>query len=155
MEPKQLGRARCPYCEKKVNLMVAWGLRRRGEYRCPRCNGISNVTHSRLLLPLALCAIGVSGLILLLTLFLLEPATGWSVLLVLAPFLVFYIFSLFCVQLKKPVIRREMLLRSLLRKSPVAPKPGKRWTRPGFCKGELEPFGPNGFGRFAKGQNRP
>ena len=71
MEPKQLGRARCPYCEKKVNLMVAWGLRRRGEYRCPRCNGISNVTHSRLLLPLALCAIGVSGLILLLTLFLL------------------------------------------------------------------------------------
>ena len=70
MEPKQLGRARCPYCEKKVNLMVAWGLRRRGEYRCPRCNGISNVTHSRLLLPLALCAIGVSGLILLLTLFL-------------------------------------------------------------------------------------
>ena len=106
MEPKQLGRARCPYCEKKVNLMVAWGLRRRGEYRCPRCNGISNVTHSRLLLPLALCAIGVSGLILLLTLFLLEPATGWSVLLVLAPFLVFYIFSLCCVQLKKPVIRR-------------------------------------------------
>ena len=99
MEPKQLGRARCPYCEKKVNLMVAWGLRRRGEYRCPRCNGISNVTHSRLLLPLALCAIGVSGLILLLTLFLLEPATGWSVLLVLAPFLVFYIFSLFFVQL--------------------------------------------------------
>ena len=61
MEPKQLGRARCPYCEKKVNLMVAWGLRRRGEYRCPRCNGISNVTHSRLLLPLAKAFVTVTA----------------------------------------------------------------------------------------------
>ena len=28
---KMFGRAVCPYCGQKVNLMMTWGLRRRGE----------------------------------------------------------------------------------------------------------------------------
>ena len=37
------GVPRCPYCKKRVNLIRTWSLKRQGEYRCPRCGGISNI----------------------------------------------------------------------------------------------------------------
>lgn len=103
---KQLGRPVCPYCGKKVNFIITWGLRRRGEYRCPRCQGISNVFLSGAASISAFLAIAVSGILLLCLIFLLQTPTWWSVLAVLAPYVVFYIISLFCVQLRKPVFRR-------------------------------------------------
>ena len=103
---KSFGRAVCPYCGKKVNLAAAWGLRRRGEYRCPRCQGISNVTLSGAAMPLAFVAISLSALLLVGSVVLLPQADWWVILVVAAPFVVFYILSLFCVQLKKPVLRR-------------------------------------------------
>lgn len=103
---KQFGRAVCPYCGKKVNLAITWSLRRRGEYRCPHCLGISNVTLSTAVLSMAFAAIALSALILAATLLFMEEAVWWSVLVVISPFLLFYILSLFCVQLRVPVIRR-------------------------------------------------
>lgn len=103
---KQLGRPVCPYCGKKVNFIITWGLRRRGEYRCPRCQGISNVFLSGAASVSAFLAIAISGILLLCLIFLLQTPTWWSVLAVLAPYVVFYIISLFCVQLRKPVFRR-------------------------------------------------
>lgn len=103
---KQLGRPVCPYCGKKVNFVIAWGLRRRGEYSCPRCHGISNVFLSGVATAAAFFAIFLSVILLLCLIFLLQEATWWSILLVLAPYLVFYLLSLFCVQLRKPVFRR-------------------------------------------------
>lgn len=103
---KQLGRPVCPYCGKKVNFIITWGLRRRGEYRCPRCQGISNVFLSGAASVSAFLAIAISGILLLCLIFLLQTPTWWSVLAVLAPYLFFYIISLFCVQLRKPVFRR-------------------------------------------------
>lgn len=103
---KSFGRAVCPYCGKKVNLAATWGLRRRGEYRCPRCQGISNVTLSGATMPLAFVAIALSALLLVGSVVLLPQADWWVILVVAAPFVVFYILSLFCVQLKKPVLRR-------------------------------------------------
>ena len=38
----------CPYCRKRVNLIRTWKLKREGEYKCPRCGGISNVYLSPL-----------------------------------------------------------------------------------------------------------
>ncbi len=103
---KQLGRPVCPYCGKKVNFVVAWGLRRRGEYSCPRCHGISNVFLSGVATVAAFFAIFISVILLLCLIFLLQEATWWSILVVLAPYVVFYVLSLFCVQLRKPVFRR-------------------------------------------------
>lgn len=102
---KLFGRAQCPYCGKKVNPVISWGLRRRGEYRCPRCMGISNVFLSSAVPFMALGAIVLGALILLYTMT-LNPAPWWSVLAVLAPFVVFYLLCLFCVQLRRPVFRR-------------------------------------------------
>lgn len=103
---KQLGRPVCPYCGKKVNFIITWGLRRRGEYRCPRCQGISNVFLSGAASVSAFLAVAISGILMLCLIFLLKDPTWWSVLAVLAPYVVFYIISLFCVQLRKPVFRR-------------------------------------------------
>ena len=102
---KSFGRAVCPYCGKKVNPVISWGLRRRGEYRCPRCMGISNVFLSSAVPFMALGAVVLGALILLYTM-MLNPAPWWSVLAVLAPFVVFYLLCLFCVQLRRPVFRR-------------------------------------------------
>ena len=40
---KRLGRPQCPYCGKKVGILNTWTLKKRGEYTCPRCQGLSNV----------------------------------------------------------------------------------------------------------------
>lgn len=33
----------CPYCGSRLNYAQAWVLRRRGEYICPECGGLSNI----------------------------------------------------------------------------------------------------------------
>lgn len=103
---KQLGRTVCPYCGKKVNFVITWGLRRRGEYSCPRCHGISNVFLTGTAIAAAFLAIASSLLLVLFFIFLLQEAVWWSVPVVLAPYVIFYLISLFCVRLKKPVFRR-------------------------------------------------
>lgn len=118
---KQLGRPVCPYCGKKVNFVVTWGLRRRGEYSCPRCHGISNVFLSGVATVAAFFAIFISVILLLCLIFLLQEATWWSILMVLAPYVVFYVLSLFCVQLRKPVFRRT----SGSGKSSSSPRPAQ------------------------------
>lgn len=103
---KQLGRTVCPYCGKKVNFVITWGLRRRGEYSCPRCHGISNVFLTGTAIAAAFLAIASSLLLVLCFIFLLQEAVWWSIPAVLAPYVIFYLISLFCVRLKKPVFRR-------------------------------------------------
>lgn len=34
----------CPHCGARLNYVKAWVLKRRGEYVCPKCGAISNVT---------------------------------------------------------------------------------------------------------------
>ena len=52
------GVPRCPYCKKRVNLIRTWSLKRQGEYRCPRCGGISNIFLSPLVYVFALLEVG-------------------------------------------------------------------------------------------------
>lgn len=33
----------CPYCGSRLNYAQSWVLRRRGEYICPKCGGLSNI----------------------------------------------------------------------------------------------------------------
>ena len=47
----------CPYCKKHVNLVRTWRLKREGEYKCPRCGGISNIYLSPLVYVFAVLAI--------------------------------------------------------------------------------------------------
>lgn len=103
---KQVGVPSCPYCGKKVNVVRLWTLKREGEFICPWCGGISNVHHAPVITVFAaICAV-VAFVIFAVTRFLLDVANLMTCIYVLLPFAVFFIGSMFLVQLREPVVRQ-------------------------------------------------
>lgn len=102
---RRLRMPQCPYCGGRLNPAQAWVLRRRGEYVCPRCGGLSNVVPDPLLYGLGYLAILVATAFFIAGLFL-----NGHFLLILGgtffPFFLFYCLSVFLIRLKKPVRRR-------------------------------------------------
>lgn len=96
----------CPYCKKRVNLIRTWKLKREGEYRCPRCGGISNIFLSPLVYVFSVIAICAGVCIYFFHKFVLDDITLFTCLYIFIPFILFFILSLFTVYLKKPVIKR-------------------------------------------------
>lgn len=125
------GVPRCPYCKKRVNLIRTWSLKRQGEYRCPRCGGISNIFLSPLVYVFALLAVFCGGAVYFFHRFILDDVDLTTCLQVLIPFAVFFLLSLFMVYLAKPVIKkvpREEKGRKK-RQVPAAPPPEPRPSR--------------------------
>lgn len=125
------GVPRCPYCKKRVNLIRTWSLKRQGEYRCPRCGGISNIFLSPLVYVFALLAVFCGGAVYFFHRFILDDVDLTTCLQVLIPFAVFFLLSLFMVYLAKPVIKkvtREEKGRKK-RQAPAAPPPEPRPSR--------------------------
>lgn len=96
----------CPYCRKRVNLVRTWKLKREGEYKCPRCGGISNVYLSPLVYVFSVLAICAGVCINFFHKFVLDDIGLFTSLYVFIPFALFFLLSLFTVYLKKPVIKR-------------------------------------------------
>lgn len=96
----------CPYCRKRVNLIRTWSLKRQGEYRCPRCGGISNIFLSPLIYVFGLLAVFAGGAVYFFHKFILDDISLKTVFQVLLPFAVFFVLSLFMVYLAKPVIKK-------------------------------------------------
>ncbi len=96
----------CPYCKKRVNLIRTWRLKREGEYKCPRCGGISNVYLSPLIYVFAAVAIFAGICIYFFHKFVLDDIGLFTCLYVFIPFVGFFLLSLFTVYLRRPVIKR-------------------------------------------------
>lgn len=103
---KKFRKPRCPYCGKKIGLAKAWILRTQGEYLCPKCGGISNIVLDPGVYLFAFVAILVSAVFFTLALLGFLAFDLWLLLLVLLPFLLFYLVSVFLVRLKKPPSRK-------------------------------------------------
>lgn len=103
---KRFGRPQCPYCGKKVGILNTWTLRKRGEYTCPRCQGLSNVVLDIFVPLFAALAILVALFSFVINRVGEYPITLATFLWILGPFLVFYIVSLFLVHLRRPVLHR-------------------------------------------------
>lgn len=103
---KYFGVSSCPYCKKRVNLLRTWSLKRQGEYQCPRCGGISNIFLSPLIYVFALLAIFSGGAVYFFHKFILDDISLNTLGQVLLPFAVFFLLSLFMVNLEKPVIKK-------------------------------------------------
>jgi len=101
-----IGVPTCPYCKKRVNLIRTWSLKKQGEYRCPRCGGISNIYLSPLIYVLALLALFAGGAVYFFHKFVLDDVGLETALQVFLPFAGFFLFSVFFVYLAKPVIKR-------------------------------------------------
>lgn len=96
----------CPYCKKRVNIIRTWSLKRQGEYKCPRCGGISNIFLSPLIHVFAVLAIFSGGALYFFHKFILDDITLKTVVQIIVPFAAFYLISLFMVYLVKPVIKK-------------------------------------------------
>ena len=96
----------CPYCKKRVNLIRTWRLKREGEYKCPRCGGISNIYLSPLVYVFSVLAICAAICIYFFHKFVLDDIELFTCIYIFVPFAAFYFLSLFTVYLKRPVIKR-------------------------------------------------
>lgn len=89
----------CPYCHKKFNPLLAWGIKGKGEFHCPSCGMYSDVRLTKSIRFLGLGAIGVALLLLLIFIF-----TGSTLVFLLPcmllPFLVFTLIAPFFVRLR-------------------------------------------------------
>lgn len=117
------GVPRCPYCNKRVNLIRTWSLKKQGEYKCPRCEGISNIFLSPLIYVFAVIAIFTGGAIFFFHRFVMDDVGLMTAVQVLLPFAFFFFLSLFTVYLKKPVINKAGKSNTKKRAQNSAPSP--------------------------------
>ena len=104
---KKFRQARCPYCGKKVSLLSSWAIKTQGEYKCPKCDGISNIELDSAIQIFAILAVIVSGLIYIINMLAVKNISLFSILIISLPYLIFYLQSIFLVRLRKPVIRKK------------------------------------------------
>ena len=99
---KKTRTTKCPYCGEKLNYAKAWDLKRRGEYICPKCGGLSNVQLASPIYTLGFFAI-VLGLACFIFGLIFDsrfaPYTLGGIFLV---FLIFFLLSPLYVRLRKP-----------------------------------------------------
>ncbi len=105
---KNFGLPTCPYCGLKVGPLRTWILKSRGEYKCIRCGGISNIILRPAVSYLAAAAILISILIFVVFRFIIGKITLESILYMLIPYAVFFLAALFMVELKRPIIRKRV-----------------------------------------------
>ncbi|MDD4807232.1 MULTISPECIES: hypothetical protein [Caproicibacterium] len=108
---KQNRGPRCPYCGKKVNPLIAFVLKNRGEYRCTKCKGISNIHLNAGIYRLAVVMVLAAAAVLLIEEVFVRHFTWYSPPLVFLPFLIFYLLSARYVELRRPVIPRRPVKR--------------------------------------------
>ncbi len=84
---------RCPYCGKEISYVKALTIRRRGEYYCNKCKKESNVIIKKtiwaLFIAMLFFALVIMGFYLLMT----NRENPVFILLVMVPFIIFYLFS--------------------------------------------------------------
>ncbi len=104
---KKTGGTKCPYCGDSLNYAKAWALRKRGEYICPKCGGLSNVHFGSAVYTLGFFAILLGAACFAVGLIFdssFAPYTLGGIFLV---FIAFFLVSPFFVRLKKPAPPRQ------------------------------------------------
>lgn len=108
---KKLQYPQCPYCGKKVNPLLAFTLKNEGEYRCTKCSGVSNIELNPTVYKMAVGMVLAAAVVFVVEELLVRQFVWYSALLVLLPFLIFYILSSLFLELKRPVIKRKRMER--------------------------------------------
>lgn len=115
------GVPKCPYCGKRVNLIRTWSLKKEGEYRCPRCRGISNIFLSPLIYALAVLSIFAGIVIYFYFKFIVGAITLKTLIPVSMPFIIFFLLSHFMPYLKRPVIKKVPLKQNMRKPAQIRP----------------------------------
>lgn len=91
----------CPNCGKRMNPLVAWLYKTKGEYCCPACGVCSNVVADPKTPGFGAVTVAISVVILLLFLFVFGGMNLLGMILLLVPFFLFTLLSPFLVRLQK------------------------------------------------------
>lgn len=97
----------CPYCNKKMNIIATWAIRREGEFRCPRCRGVSNIMLDIKLALIAVASVILSALLFVILRIISQNESIGILILCISPILIFYISSVFFLRLRKPVMKKK------------------------------------------------
>lgn len=101
----------CPYCDKPLNYIVAFTAKNQGEYTCDSCKRAATIEFPKKLYILSWICELIAVIILIILFIFTESKTIFSIFLVLAPFLVFYLLVPFFMKLK-PCRQKSFNLRS-------------------------------------------
>lgn len=92
---------RCPYCGKKLSYLSAWAVKTQGEYRCKKCGACSDVVLGQGLYVMSLLMTSAGAVCFLLAFLKIQELNLFSVLMVVIPFALFFLLSVFFVRLRK------------------------------------------------------
>ena len=104
---KLFARPQCPYCKKKMNFMVTWLIRREGEFRCPRCGGISNIILDAKLSILGVVAVFTTLILFFFFFYVKNDERPEMLLWLLLPIVLFYLLSFFMIRLRRNTRKRR------------------------------------------------
>ena len=111
---------RCPYCGKEISYVKALTIRRRGEYYCKKCKKESNVIIKKTIwiffAAMLILALFIMGFFLFMT----NRENPIFVLLVMVPFLIFYLFSPIFVRLRPKKKFQDSLYDTEMVNTPIA-----------------------------------
>ena len=91
---------KCPYCGKSISYPTAFLLRRRGEFFCKKCKKESNVIIKKTILVAVFLTLSFSVASLLYFLFMTDRENLWFILIVMLPYLIFYLCTPLFIRLR-------------------------------------------------------
>lgn len=101
----------CPYCKSRMSYLQAWGIHKDGEYRCPRCGKASNIRYTKRLRTFAAAASALGFLIAVLLVIFRQGIQLGHILLIIVPFLFFFLLAPFTIVLSPMKEHRKKHVR--------------------------------------------
>ncbi len=90
-----------------MNFMVTWLIRREGEFRCPRCGGISNIILDAKLSILGVVAVFTTLILFFVYRYVKNDERPEMLLWLLLPIVLFYLLSFFMIRLRRNTRKRR------------------------------------------------
>ena len=103
--------AKCPYCGRRLSYPSAFMYKSKGEYKCTRCKKESNVfINKKMWLAFTLTMMVAIVAMILIIMFLADKSI-FTFLLVMIPFMIFYLFVPFFVKLSPLKKSRDFVIQ--------------------------------------------
>lgn len=110
---------KCPYCGKHISYFTAFVIRRKGEYYCKKCKKESNVHIKKTIWILYFAVLVLALLVLGYFMFMTKRDNPFFVVLVILPFMLFYLFTPFFVRLSSKKKVQDSLYDTDMMNAPI------------------------------------
>ena len=105
----------CPHCGKEVDFLTAWIKKTDGEYKCEYCGKSSDIKFNKKIGRVSIICEIIAFAIMLLCMFLGNQFALYGTVLVLLPFVYFYIRAPYMMRLE--VIKKRIMKNDIMKKN--------------------------------------